>query len=113
MKPTSPVMPSDPTTRSKEIVYAKDQPEYLPLPSLRDREGVVLSRWKLSWQERLQALFFGDVFLAVWTFRSPLQPLWLGTHEPQWFKPEIPYEQPDRVPGPPDPPRHPKDRPVA
>ena len=58
-----------------EVVYAKDQPEYNPLPVIRNRQGVVLSGWKLTDQEREAIAAGADILLSVWTFHQPLQPL--------------------------------------
>jgi hypothetical protein len=80
MKPMSPVVPG---FEGEEIVFAKDQPEYIPLPALPvDSAQKVITRWRLSWRERLQVLFHGDVYLWVWTFRRPLQPVALETSVP-------------------------------
>jgi hypothetical protein len=56
-------------------VYAKDQPEYLPLPVYRDPNGTVTSCWSLSFRERLKVLFAGRLWLTTLTFNHPLQPL--------------------------------------
>lgn len=58
------------------IVYAEDQPEYLPLPAYRDddNEGSVISCWQLSWRERFKILWTGQFWFTQWTFHSPLQP---------------------------------------
>lgn len=61
------------------ITYAKDQPEYFPIPVLRLPDGQTASRWRLTWRERLRALFFGDIYLSVLTFNRPLQPIALST----------------------------------
>ena len=47
----------------QNIVFAKDQPEYQPLPALRidSPEGEVISCWKMSFKERMKVLFFGRV----------------------------------------------------
>lgn len=72
MKPASPVIPNK---RYPEVVFAKDQPQYLQLPALYVNGGtVVLSRWRLTWKERLIVLFKGDLFLQQKTFGQPLQP---------------------------------------
>ena len=80
MKPVSPIIPG---VKLPETVYAKDQPEYQPLPVFKIDDGTVLSRWKLSWRERLRALFQGDVYLFVCTFNAPLQPVMLQVERPQ------------------------------
>ena len=56
-------------------VYAKDQPEYIPLPAHKSKEGEVTTCWKLSLKERLTVLFKGKLYLSVLTFNKPLQPL--------------------------------------
>jgi hypothetical protein len=66
------------------IVFAKDQPQYLPLPAYlsNDHEGRVTSCWALSVRERLRLLFTGRVWLTVWTFQARLQPQRLGVDRP-------------------------------
>lgn len=63
-------------------IYAKDQPEYLPLPSHKTEDGKVTSCWKLSFWERLKVLITGRIFLQILTFNKPLQPLKMITHNP-------------------------------
>ena len=75
-----------------EVVYAKDQPEYLPLPVLPVDDGGpqrIVSRWKLSWFGRLRVLLTGDVYLWVTTFGQPLQPLAMTTTPPEFTKLEV------------------------
>ena len=55
-------------------VYAKDQPEYEPLPVHKTHEGIVTSCWKFTWRERLRVLWTGKVWCSTLTFNSPLQP---------------------------------------
>lgn len=57
-------------------VYAKDQPEYLPLPVYKrpGAEGEVTSCWKMSFRERIKVLFTGKVYWSQWTFGGKLQP---------------------------------------
>jgi len=70
-----------------EIVYAKDQPQYLPLPVLPIDDGSgqnrVVSRWKLSWRGRLRVLCSGNLYLWVSTFGDPLQPLAMSSTPPE------------------------------
>ena len=82
MKPASPVIPDTVmivSERYREVVFAKDQPEYNPLPALLEEDGTVHTRWRLSLKERLQVLFSGDIYLALLTFNQPLQPCLLYT----------------------------------
>jgi hypothetical protein len=61
--------------RENEVVLAKDQPEYAQLPALPIEGGMMLTRWRFTWRERLQILFFCDLHLWVWTFGKPFQPV--------------------------------------
>lgn len=58
----------------QNVVFAKDQPEYLPLPALQAADGRVISCWGLTWRERLRVLLGGRLWLETLTFHSPLQP---------------------------------------
>lgn len=68
------VSPSRPVDGG-HVVYAADQPEYLPLPVWRREDGRVVSRWRLTWRERIAALLGRSIYLEVMTFGSPLQPI--------------------------------------
>ena len=59
------------------IIYAEDQKEYIPLPALKytDKEGTVVSCWKLSWRERFKIFFRGTMWLRMLTFQKPLTPV--------------------------------------
>lgn len=71
--------PIDPGEKyGKSVIYAKDQPEYAPLPARVDFEGATFTIWKLGWRERLAALFIGKLSLRLLTFGKPLQPIQLG-----------------------------------
>lgn len=67
----------------QNYVYAKDQPEYLPLPVYRTADGEVTSCWGLTWRERLRVLFTGRIYFSVLTFNSPLQPQIASTEPPE------------------------------
>ncbi len=58
--------------------YAKDQPEYLPLPAHQTEDGRVTSCWKMNLRERLIVLLTGRMYLTAFTFNKPLQPLLMG-----------------------------------
>lgn len=80
MKPVSPVA-YDPETRwgVSEIIFAKDQPQYLPLPALRFQDGLVVTRWRPSFMEYLHLLFGGSVYLGLLTGNKPLRPIKMST----------------------------------
>ncbi|MGQ0836345.1 MAG: hypothetical protein ACT4O5_15775 [Gammaproteobacteria bacterium] len=67
------------------ITYAKDQPQYNPLPAYRfgDTEGRIACCWSLSWRERLRVLFTGRIWHQVLTFNHPLQPQLLTVEKPE------------------------------
>lgn len=62
----------------KPIVFAKDQPEYLPLPALTDGH-IVITRWKLTDKEIKDIFDTREIYLKVLTFGNPLQPVILST----------------------------------
>jgi len=55
--------------------YAKDQPEYIPLPVFKTPDGMVTSCWKFTWKERFLILFGAKLFWSQMTFNQPLQPV--------------------------------------
>lgn len=62
---------------AEEVVYAKDQPEYIPLRTLRG-EGVmvpVISRWSPNEEQRKAIANGADIYLELSTFGGPLQPI--------------------------------------
>lgn len=64
------------------VVFAKDQPEYKPLPAFREPNseyGEVVSCWKLSFTERLRILFTGKMWVSLMTFNKPLTPSFFST----------------------------------
>lgn len=59
------------------VVYAKNQPQYLPLPVVRTPDGTCYSEWLPTVEERA-ALAQGRavrIRLWCWTFNQPLQPV--------------------------------------
>ena len=56
-------------------VYAKDQPEYIPLPAHKTIDGQVTSCWKFNWKERILILFGARMYWRQLTFNQPLQPV--------------------------------------
>ena len=66
-------------------VFAKDQPQYRPLPAHIDKgdpEGRLTCCWSLTWRERLRVLWTGKLWHQVLTFNQPLQPQLLLTEKP-------------------------------
>jgi hypothetical protein len=65
------------------VVYAKDQPEYFPLPARVDSNGMVVTCWELTWRERVKMLICGRFYLSVLTFGQRLQPIRLTVEKPE------------------------------
>jgi hypothetical protein len=70
----------------QDVVYAKDQPEYLPLPAHKfdnaDGQGRIACCWKMTIKERIKVLFTGIIWHEVLTFNAPLQPQLLSVNKP-------------------------------
>jgi hypothetical protein len=66
-----------------EVVFAEEQPEYIPLRALRSRDGAgrVLSRWTPTEEQRAAIAAGADVFLELVTFGAPLQPIRIAISE--------------------------------
>lgn len=93
MKAMTGVLPSSPQV--KEIVLAEDQPEYLPLPVAHVQylggEQALISRYRLTWLERLRVLFTGSIWIEQMT-AGQLQPQRPTVYEPL-TKADMEYSQ--------------------
>lgn len=70
--------PVEPTTLpdgGRLVIFAKDQPQYAPLPASLDADGLVMTEWEPT-EEELDALAMGGR-IRIWlhTFNRPLQPI--------------------------------------
>ncbi len=83
MQPVTPVIPG---LELKEVVFAKDQPEYIPLPAAKLADGTVTTRWRVSFRERLRILFGGNLWVTQLTFNRPLQPIRIETEIPAEYE---------------------------
>lgn len=68
----------------RNVIFAKDQPQYRPLPAYKmdDRAATIICCWSLNWRERLTLLFTGRLWHSVLTFGQPLQPQLLAVEKP-------------------------------
>lgn len=57
------------------VVYAKDQPEYQPLPAMRFPDGQVITCWEFTEREKQIIASTGKIYINQLTFNQPLQPL--------------------------------------
>ena len=73
--------------KHQNIVFAKDQPEYQPLPALRleTPQGEVISCWRMSFKERIKVLFFGRVWLSLMSFNKPLTPSYMAVNRKEVY----------------------------
>jgi len=78
------IVPGYDIPKEEFVVFAQEQPQYNVLPAWRgDRtDGMVVTRWKLTWRERLCILIGGTIWLSVLTFNKPLQPVMMHTECP-------------------------------
>jgi len=68
--------PVTPTTGvGSPVVYAEDQPEYIPLPARKTDDGRVITEWSLTEEERLRIAHGENIRLTLLTFNQPLQPV--------------------------------------
>lgn len=63
---------------TEQVVFARDQPEYEPLPALLTPDGKVVSQWKPSVEELAAIAAGAPITLVVWTFNHAPQPVYLG-----------------------------------
>lgn len=96
MNPVSPVMPG---SQPIEIVLGKDQEEYVDLPAvyLDTPSRTMITRWRLTDEERQAIAAGADIVLQTLTFRQPFQPVNLQVvmpdESPQLLEPEPPPSQ--------------------
>lgn len=74
-----------------EVVYARHQPEYIPLRTLKGKTSdvPVLSRWTPTEHQRAALADGADIFLQLLTFGDPLQPILIGVGDeanPEYFR---------------------------
>lgn len=62
--------------KQQNVIFAKDQEEYLPLPAYCDTETRTATfSFKLSEEEIKQVIETGTIYLTTLTFNQPLQPI--------------------------------------
>lgn len=65
--------------KEQNIVFARNQPGYKPLPAFKDEHGEVVSCWNLTFKERLRVLLTGNIWLCLSSFNKPLTPSFMTT----------------------------------
>jgi len=78
--------PVIPGLEGREVIYAKDQPEYIALRTLvgNDRDRRVLSRWEPTPEQRKAIAEGADIYLQLLTFGQPLQPILMLVSDGSW-----------------------------
>ena len=77
-----------PRTGAPEITIAEEQAEYQPITvapyRFTDGSSGLLSRWRLSDDERAAIAAGEDLYLFLLTFGTPMQPVQLTVGPPEW-----------------------------
>ena len=84
--PKAPAPPALIDFKEQTVTYAKDQPEYRPLPAYKykdDPQGKIVCCWKLSLRDRIKVLMTGKVWHLILTFNHPLQPQLMMVDKPE------------------------------
>lgn len=73
--------------KEQNTVYAKDQPEYLPIPGhkVNDERGEFIFCVGLTFRERLRLLITGKLWCSILTFNKPLTPSFFSTKKSDVF----------------------------
>jgi hypothetical protein len=76
--------PVEPTLHhgAKLVVFAKDQPQYIPLPASVDSDGIVMTEWEPTAEELEMLLSGGRIRLWIYTFGQALQPVKVEVTKP-------------------------------
>lgn len=72
MEPVESGLAAEDATR---VIFAKDQPEYMPLPALVFPDGKICTEWRLTEDERARIQTGENIRLWIWNFGHPLQPV--------------------------------------
>lgn len=59
----------------QNVIYAKDQPEYNPLPAHRGPDGTVTSCWEFNDEDIEHIIKHRKIFISQMTFNKALQPI--------------------------------------
>ena len=73
--------------KEQNCTFAENQYEYLPLPAhkIKEREGRIISCWKLSFIERMRLLITGKLWVSLMSFNKPLTPSYFTTKKSDLF----------------------------
>jgi len=60
--------------KEQNIIFAKDQKPYLPLPAYQEGDNIIHC-WQLSFKERIKILITGKLWIHILNFKQPPQPI--------------------------------------
>lgn len=84
MQPVDPrIDPALVPAGSRAIVIAEHQDEFMDLPSVCTPDGKIITRWRLTEEEREALLSGQDVFLTIWS-GGAIQPVYLSVGPCDW-----------------------------
>ena len=66
----------------RNVIIAKDQPQFRPIPAHVARDGVVTCCWKLTEDELERVLVTGCIWHQIHSCGQPLQPQLLSAAKP-------------------------------
>jgi len=80
--PDTPVIPGH---DFPEVLVAEHQEEYMVMPAifLHDNTGTILTRWRLTWKDRLKILLTGNIWVWMMAFGQRIQPIKLTADKPE------------------------------
>jgi len=67
--------------KESNSVFAENKDEYKSLPAFVDKDGIVVTCYKLSFIDIVKVIFTGKIWLGVMTFKKPLQPQLLSVNK--------------------------------
>ena len=80
--------PVAPRVGFPEAMFAEEQPEYLTIcvamVTYKDGTQEIMTRWKLSDEEKAKVAAGEDIYLSLLTFGEPMQPIKLEIGRPEW-----------------------------
>jgi hypothetical protein len=68
--------------KGQNCTFAKDQPQYLPLPVYKQSDGTIISCWSISWKELWHLLFTRKIWVTLMTFNNGLPPQMIQVYDP-------------------------------
>ena len=72
--------------KGSNALYAKDQVQYISLPSHETQDGEIISCWRFSFWDRARVLFGAKLWHHTLTFKHPLQPQKVSLDYPEAVK---------------------------